>query len=127
MEVANDVAGLIARIRDCGRRASLTLSPETRAAAVEPFLDDVDQVLVMTVRPGFGGQEFMPEALDTVRRVRQQGPPSLDVEVDGGINPHTAPMAVGAGANVLVAGTAIFGAGDRAKAIADLRRAAATA
>ncbi|HPD14248.1 MAG TPA: ribulose-phosphate 3-epimerase [Planctomycetota bacterium] len=121
VEVAPKPGDLIAAIRACGKRASITLSPPTPAAAVEPFLDAVDQVLVMSVAPGFGGQEFIPAVLDKVRRLRRLAPPGLDIEIDGGINPATAAAAVAAGANVLVAGTAIFGASDRAHAIRTLR------
>jgi len=121
VEVARDPGALIERIHACGARASLTLNPGTPARAVEDYLDAVDQVLVMTVHPGFGGQEFIAEALDKVRRLRQVGPSTLDIEVDGGINPQTAREAVAAGANVLVAGTAIFGCRDRQQAIRALR------
>ncbi len=123
VEVADNIAELIDRIHACGKRASLTLNPGTAPAAVEPYLEAVEQVLVMSVWPGFGGQEFIPEVLDSVRRIRQQGPPTLDIEMDGGITVETAPLAVEAGANILVAGTAIFAAADRAEAIAALRQA----
>lgn len=123
VEVADNIAELIDRIHACGKGASLTLNPGTAPAAVEPYLEAVEQVLVMSVWPGFGGQEFMPEVLESVRRIRQQGPPTLDIEMDGGITVETAPLAVEAGANILVAGTAIFAAADRAEAIAALRQA----
>ncbi len=123
VEVADNIAELIDRIHACGKRASLTLNPGTAPAAVEPYLEAVEQVLVMSVWPGFGGQEFIPEVLDSVRRIRQQGPPTLDIEMDGGITVETAPLAVEAGANIRVAGTAIFAAADRAEAIAALRQA----
>jgi len=113
----------IARIHECGKRASLTLNPGTPASAVEDHLEAVDQVLVMSVQPGFGGQKFMPEVLDKVRAIRRLAP-SLDIEIDGGINTETAPLAIEAGANVLVAGTAIFGASDRRQAINALRNSA---
>ncbi|HUT37104.1 MAG TPA: ribulose-phosphate 3-epimerase [Planctomycetota bacterium] len=121
VEVVRDPGTLIAQIHACGKRASLTLNPGTPAHAVEDYLGAVDQVLVMTVHPGFGGQEFIPEVLDKVRRIRRSAPSGLDIEVDGGINPHTAREAVAAGANVLVAGTAIFGCRDRQQAIRTLR------
>lgn len=121
VEVVREPGALIDRIHALGVRASLTLNPGTPARAVEDYLDAVDQVLVMTVHPGFGGQEFIAEVLDKVRRLRQVGPSSLDIEVDGGINPQTARKAVAAGANVLVAGTAIFGCRDRQQAIRALR------
>jgi len=121
VEVTRDPESLIARIHACGKRASLTICPGTPPSAVEDYLGVVDQVLVMSVHPGFGGQGFIPEALESVRRIRRQAPRGLDVEIDGGINPQTARQAIQAGANVLVAGTAVFGAADRGRAIAALR------
>ncbi|MFW6163150.1 MAG: ribulose-phosphate 3-epimerase [Planctomycetota bacterium] len=125
-EVSRDPAKLISQIHTCEKRASLTLNPGTPVGAVVDWLEAVDQVLVMSVHPGFGGQRFIPEVLEKVRCIRQRAP-QLDIEIDGGITPATAPRAVAAGANVLVAGTAVFGAPDRAEAIAALRRAAAEA
>ena len=124
--VPEQIASLLARIHDRGRRASLTLSPETPASAVEPYLDAVEQVLVMSVSPGFGRQKFIAGVLEKVRHIRSIARPSLDVEVDGGITPQTAPLAVDAGANVLVAGTSVFGTADRREAIDALRRAVAS-
>ena len=121
-EVTREPDRLIERIHGCGKLASVTLNPGTPARAVEPWLGAVDQVLVMSVHPGFGGQRFIPQVLEGVRRIRQQSP-SLDIEIDGGINATTARVAVEAGANVLVAGTAIFGAADRRQAIEALRQA----
>jgi ribulose-phosphate 3-epimerase len=103
---------LITQMRQLGLRAGLVLNPDTPFEAVAPFLDRVDLVLCMTVFPGFGGQEFMAEVLDKVRQVRQAvvaGSLSVDIEVDGGIDEDTAPRAAAAGANVFVAGSAIFG------------------
>jgi ribulose-phosphate 3-epimerase len=124
IEVTRDPEGLIHRIHDCGKRASLALNPGTPARAVEDYLGAVDQVLVMTVHPGYGGQKMIVEELEKVRTLRRQGPPGLDVEVDGGIDAQTAGQAVDAGANILVAGTSVFGAADRRQAVAALRRAA---
>ena len=121
VEAVRDPAGLAARIHGHGNRACITLNPDTPASAVEDYLGVVDQVLVMTVHPGFGGQKFIPEMLDKVRHIRRVGPPGVDIEVDGGINPRTARSAVKAGANILVAGTAIFEAVDRRRAIEALR------
>jgi ribulose-phosphate 3-epimerase len=121
VEVVREPGALVERIHACGKRASLTLNPGTPAEPVEDYLDAVDQVLVMTVHPGFGGQKFLRGALDTVGRLRRSAPSGLDIEVDGGINPRTAREAVAAGANVLVAGTAIFGCRDRQQAIRALR------
>ncbi len=117
----------VGQIREAGARASVVLNPGTPASGVEAVLGDVDQVLVMTVNPGFGGQSFIDSALAKIATLRswidERG---LDValEVDGGISEQTIGQAAGAGADVFVAGTAIFGASDYAAAIAALRRAA---
>ncbi len=111
VEIGNTTA-LIAQMRQLGLRVGLALNPDTPFEAVAPFLDSVDLVLCMTVFPGFGGQEFMAEVLDKVRQVRQAidaGSYAVDLEVDGGIDVDTAPRAAQAGANVFVAGSAIFG------------------
>jgi len=103
---------LIARMRQLGLRAGLALNPDTPFEAVEPFLGAVDMILCMTVFPGFGGQSFIAEVLDKVGQVRtavQDASLPVDIEVDGGIDVDTAPMAAQAGANVFVAGSAIFG------------------
>jgi len=107
-----ETAALIAQMRQLGLRAGLALNPDTPFTAVEPFLSQVDLVLCMTVFPGFGGQAFMPEVMDKVAQVRRavtEGSLALDIEVDGGIDVVTAPHAARAGANVFVAGSAIFG------------------
>ncbi|WP_342640656.1 ribulose-phosphate 3-epimerase [Rhodoligotrophos ferricapiens] len=102
----------IQAIKHAGCKAGLALNPGTPAEAIEPLIDDLDLVLVMTVNPGFGGQSFIESVLRKVTRVREMIDRSgrdIDLEVDGGINPSTAARCVAAGANVLVAGTAIFG------------------
>lgn len=107
-----------------GVRRAIALRPITSARAVLPYIEQVDMVLVMTVEPGFGGQAFMAEQLDTIREVRaliDRYHPGCDLEVDGGIAPGTAEQVVEAGANVLVAGSAVYGAADPAAAIAALR------
>jgi ribulose-phosphate 3-epimerase len=117
----------LAQIREAGARASVVLNPATPASAVEPVLGDVDQVLVMTVNPGFGGQKFiqsMLEKIATLRRWIDERGLDVTLEVDGGIGPETIGAAARAGADVFVAGTAVFGARDRGAAIAELRRAA---
>ena len=114
----------IARIHAKGKRAGVVLKPGTPAEAVLPFLQEVDLVLVMTVEPGFGGQAFMESQLDTIRQVRaliEKYNPACELEVDGGIAPKTAPLVVEAGANVLVAGSAVYGAEDIPAAIQALR------
>jgi len=103
---------LIAQMRQLGLRVGLALNPATPFEAVAPFLDQVDLVLCMTVNPGFGGQSFMADVMDKVTQVRRavrDGALNVDVEVDGGIDVETAPVAARAGANVFVAGSAIFG------------------
>ncbi len=117
----------VAQIREAGARAAVVLNPATPASSVEPVLGDVDQVLVMTVNPGFGGQKFIESTLpkiETLRRWIEERELDVDLEVDGGVGPETIARAARAGANVFVAGTAVFGAPDRAAAIAALRRAA---
>ena len=109
---------------DCGVKKAVALRPITRAEAVLPYIQQLDMVLVMTVEPGFGGQSFMESQLETIRQVRaiiDQYNPACDLEVDGGISPKTAPLVVEAGANVLVAGSAVYGADDIPAAIAALR------
>ena len=111
VEATHDVSGTLGAIRARGVRAGLTLNPETSVNAVLPYLDSLDLALVMSVRPGFGGQKFIEGALDKVKAIRA----ALDVrnfaaelEVDGGIKPDNAARVVTAGATVLVAGSAIF-------------------
>ena len=108
----------------CGVKKAVALRPITKAEAVLPYLERLDLVLVMTVEPGFGGQAFMESQLDTIRQVRaliEKYNPACELEVDGGISPKTAPLVVEAGADVLVAGSAVYGAADPAAAIAALR------
>lgn len=113
-------------IRELGVLAGVSLNPATHESAIEHVLDKLDLVLVMTVNPGFGGQRFIPAMLEKIRRVRAMidGRP-IHLQVDGGINPETAPKAIAAGADVLVAGSAIFGEEDYAAAIRTLRSAPA--
>jgi len=102
----------VQRIKALGKPAGVVINPATPAAVLEEILQDVEQVLIMTVNPGFGHQHFVPTTLPKIQRVRQmikQVKLECDLEVDGGIDTKTAPLAVAAGANVLVAGTAIFG------------------
>lgn len=123
-EAKHDVAKTLAQIRAAGCRAGLTLNPATPFASIEPFLPDLDLLLIMTVHPGFGGQAFRPEMMEKVKRARdwqQLHNAQLDIEVDGGINPGTARLCLEAGANVLVAGTSVFAAEDYGQAIANLR------
>jgi len=117
----------VAQIREAGARAAVALNPATPAAAVEPVLGDIDQLLVMTVNPGFGGQKFIESTLPKIEQLRAwitAREIDVAIEVDGGVGPETIARAARAGADVFVAGTAIFGAPDRGEAIAALRRAA---
>ncbi len=114
----------IAQIREAGARACVALNPSTPATAVEPILGDVDQILVMTVNPGFGGQRFIQSMLPKIETIRgwiDARSLDVDLEVDGGVNTETILAAASAGADVFVAGTAVFGADDYAEAIAALR------
>jgi ribulose-phosphate 3-epimerase len=107
----NNLARTVQRIRALGKRVGVVINPATPAAMLEEILPEIDQVLVMTVNPGFGHQKFLHSTLPKIRRVRnmiEQIKPGCDLEVDGGIDATTAPLVVEAGANVLVAGTAIF-------------------
>lgn len=131
VEAAIHLHRAVQRIRDLGLRAGVVLNPATPLCFLDEVLPEVDQVLLMTVNPGFGGQPFIPGTLGKIRRlaqrIREQGVP-VDLEVDGGITPETAPQVVRAGANVLVAGSAVFRAEEGiAAAIARLRRAAEAA
>jgi len=117
----------LAQIRETGARASVALNPATPPAALREVLGEVDQVLVMTVNPGFGGQKFITSMLAKIETLREWiDADGLDaaIEVDGGIGPETIGRAADAGAGVFVAGTAIFGAEDYAAAVLELRRAA---
>ena len=99
-------------IRNMGKRAGVSLNPATPESAIEYVLDRVDLVLLMTVNPGFGGQAFIPAVVEKVRRVKALvGHRPIDIEIDGGVTPETAPLLAAAGANVLVAGSAIFRGG----------------
>ena len=123
-EAKHDVGQTLQQIRDAGCRVGLTLNPATSFDLLEPFLDKIDTVLVMTVHPGFGGQPFRAEQMEKVKRAvewNKSRDRKIDIGVDGGINPETAQVSVQNGANVLVAGTSIFRAPDYAKAIRDLR------
>ncbi len=120
-------AGLIEEAHALGLRVGLAANPDTPFHAVAPFLGDIDLLLLMTVFPGFGGQSFMAEVMEKVEEARREIDRNallVDLEVDGGIDVATAPIAVRAGANVLVAGSAIFARQDPLAAAATLRAAA---
>lgn len=116
---AQDLGAVIKRVRAHGLTCGVSLKPATPLAMIKDHLGAIDMVLLMTVNPGFGGQSFMREVLPKISELRSSF--DKDIEVDGGINKDTAKEAVAAGANVLVAGTAIFGRPDVKQAIEDLR------
>ena len=123
-EANHDVEKTLHLIRDAGCRPGLSLNPATPFESVEPFLDKIDILLIMTVHPGFGGQSFRPEMMEKVKHAAARNKShqrKIDIEVDGGINPHTAKLSLENGANVLVAGTSIFHAKDYREAIRELR------
>lgn len=123
-ESTENIGLVIDLIHGCFKKAGLSVKPGTDIKRIEKYLPCLDMVLVMTVEPGFGGQKFMPSALyklSTLRdEIKKQGL-NIDLEVDGGINYETAPLAVNAGATVLVAGSCVFSAEDMGKAVADLK------
>lgn len=123
IEVADDPLKLIGKLHDLGCSAGICLNPETPVEAIAGVAPHCDMVLVMTVHPGFGGQEFMPDAAEKVARVREIVGPDIRIEVDGGIDPQTTPIVVSYGADTLVAGNAIFGKNDRIAAINAIRDA----
>lgn len=125
-DTEENIAAALRAVRERGKQCGVVIKPATPAAEAEKWLEQVDMVLVMTVEPGFGGQSFMAEQLPKLRTLRaaiDRRHPGCLLEVDGGIDAHTAPLALEAGADVLVAGSAVFKKADRAAAIAALRPA----
>ena len=128
VEACPHLHGTLAHVREAGARACVVLNPATPAAAIEPVLGDVDQVLVMTVNPGFAGQRFIESVLPKISQIRrwiEERELAVELEVDGGIGPGTIGRAARAGANAFVAGSAVFGKPDYAATIAELRKEAA--
>ena len=126
-ESCEDRMAVIQKIREAGKKVAISLKPATPAEVLKPFLPYLDMVLIMTVEPGFGGQKFMTDMMAKVSEVREMarlGGYDIDIQVDGGINAQTAKTAAEAGANVLVAGSSVFGAEDTKKAIEAIRKAA---
>lgn len=138
LEATEDVQETLSYIRRCGIEAGLAFCPQTSSSLIPKYLDQCDLLLLMTVEPGFGGQAFMPEVLETIQFVRQicdrlkirKGGrlqttqaelPPFDIQVDGGINQHTVKQCIEAGANVIVSGSYLFRAPDMKKAIESLR------
>jgi len=125
-EPSQEIDFAIEEIHRKGKKAGLSIKPNTPVDALLPYIDKIDLVLVMTVEPGYGGQAFISETLPKIAKVRDiinERNLDCELEVDGGINMETAKLCINAGANVLVAGSDIFRATDRAKQISDLRKA----
>jgi ribulose-phosphate 3-epimerase len=111
----NNLSRTVQRIKALGKRVGIAINPASPAAVLEEILQDVDQILVMTVNPGFGHQQFLHTTLPKIRRVREmidRIKPECDLEVDGGIDAMSAPLVIDAGANVLVAGSSVFGSSE---------------
>jgi len=123
IEVTDEPEKMVDRIRELGCTAGITLNPETPVESIRKVAPLCDMVLVMTVHPGFGGQEFIDEAARKAVAIREMVGPDVRIEVDGGIDPETAPIVVSYGADTLVAGNAIFGRPDRSAAIRAIREA----
>ncbi|PCH13797.1 Ribulose-phosphate 3-epimerase [Streptococcus parauberis] len=125
-ESTQHIHGALQKIKAAGMKAGVVINPGTPVSALEPILPLVDQVLIMTVNPGFGGQSFIPECLDKVKKVvdlRQAGGYSFDIEVDGGVDDKTIAACAQAGANVFVAGSYLFKADDLVSQVQTLRKA----
>lgn len=125
IEAGSDVAQTLKQIRSLNKKSCLTIKPNTPANEVFPYLELCDMILVMSVEPGFGGQKFMPVALEKITAIRNEIDRQgliCDIEVDGGINLETAPLCVKAGANVLVTGNVLFSAENMAKRLDELRK-----
>lgn len=116
----DNLEGVLGLIKSFGVKAGVSIKPNTPVSAIEKVLDKIDLVLVMSVEPGFGGQSFMPNCLDKIAKIRELAP-DMDIQVDGGINAETAKLVFQAGANVLVAGSYIYGADDMKDAIDSLK------
>lgn len=117
---------LLQTIKAHGKKAGVALNPSTPLTVIEEVLTDVDMILIMSVNPGFGGQQFIPSSINKISRLKDMITTRklvVDIQVDGGINTITAPQAIAAGANILVAGSAVYGAADTAQAIKSIRGA----
>ncbi|QDW73556.1 ribulose-phosphate 3-epimerase [Lachnospiraceae bacterium KGMB03038] len=125
LEACRDVRETLERIHDCGMKAGLSICPETDVDQAEPFLSSIEMLLVMSVHPGFGGQKFIPESLDKIRRARnmiEERNLKVDIQVDGGIYLTNVRDVLDAGANIIVAGSAVFKGdpGDNTKAFMEI-------
>lgn len=121
VEAKEDVSECVKRIHSLGKKAGVVLNPDAAAERCFPYLEQVEMVLLMSVYPGFGGQKYLPSVAEKIAAVRAKAGPEFAIEVDGGITVETAVQAVQAGANILVAGSSVFGAADRKQAIWELR------
>lgn len=127
LEACQDVGATLGKIHDCGMKAGLSICPETPVSAVEPFLPQIEMLLIMSVHPGFGGQKFIPESLDKIREARKrirEGGYNIDIQVDGGIYLTNVREVLDAGANIIVAGSAVFKGdpGENTKAFMEILR-----
>ena len=123
-EACADLHSVLTQIKSAGLKAGVSLKPNTPAQVLRPFSDDIDNILIMTVEPGFGGQKFMQNMLPKIAEVKKiVGNRNISIEVDGGINPETAKLCAKQGANVLVAGSAIFKSDNPAEVIRQLHLA----
>ena len=123
LEAPVDTKETIKKIKSLGKKVGISIKPKTPASEIEPFIDDIDLVLVMTVEPGFGGQAFMADMIPKITEIKAMADKNnkdLYLEVDGGISPKTAPLVKEAGANVLVAGSSVFNSENYETAISDL-------
>lgn len=123
-EVCEDIPAMARRLHDLGARASIGINPETDVERVLPFAAHLDMILIMSVHPGFGGQEFIPEALEKLRAVRREldrRALKVDIEIDGGVKLDNIAEVKAAGANVFVSGSGIFGQGDYRKVVKEMR------
>lgn len=125
VEAEGDMAAMLQRVRQAGKKSALTIKPNTPAEAVFPYLELCDMVLVMSVEPGFGGQKFMPGCLPKIRAIKEELERrglACEIEVDGGVNLENAPDLIAAGATVLVAGSSVYGAEDLEQRVADFKK-----
>ena len=121
-EATDNVADCLKLIRSCGKKAGISVKPNTPVEVLEQYRGLFDMILIMSVEPGFGGQSFIESSVEKIRRAKELFPDVL-VEVDGGINKHTAKKVIDAGVDVIVAGSAILNVSDRKRAIEELRKA----
>lgn len=123
VESDSDIDETIAAIKALGKKAGLALNPDAPLSRAVPYLDKIDMLLIMSVYAGFGGQQYIMDVNDKIREARSMMGPDFDIQVDGGIYLHNLHVPVEAGANVIVAGSAVFGSGDPAQAVRDFKAA----